>query len=198
MAMSWEQNETSYETALDAAIVRSTDAVIPSTLTIEAFDLLTLRIDWGVDGSSPPTLAETVIESTSAPGAIAVEPAPKSQREFYRLSEEWRQATGQLSNPQAIILHRAYQRIIGLGPTVLPLIFGELLERGGLWFWALEAITGDNPVPPGSETMREVREAWLAYAALKGYTQSHAGDQTGSSQSPKLGMPQDEQFGSGL
>ena len=41
----------------------------------------------------------------------------------------------------------SYQRIIGLGPKVVPLILVELQKETDHWFWALEAITGENPVP---------------------------------------------------
>ena len=41
-------------------------------------------------------------------------------------------------------LHR--DEIIGMGPAVVPLILSELEKEPDRWFWALEAITDENPV----------------------------------------------------
>ena len=90
------------------------------------------------------------------------------RQEFQELAARWRLATEQSSDPYEKIAHPAHLRIIGLGPDVLPLVFVELAERGGLWFWALEALTGDDPVPEQA-TMKEVREAWLTYGRQHGY-----------------------------
>lgn len=90
------------------------------------------------------------------------------RQEFQELASRWRLATEQSSDPLEKIAHPAHLRIIGLGPEVLPLVFLELAERGGLWFWALEALTGDDPVPD-TASMKEVREAWLSYGRQHGY-----------------------------
>ncbi len=37
-----------------------------------------------------------------------------------------------------------YQRIIGIGWPVVPLILDELQREPDQWFWALEAITDEN------------------------------------------------------
>jgi len=36
------------------------------------------------------------------------------------------------------------------------------------WFWALNAITGTDPVPAGS-TFQEAAEAWLKWGRERGY-----------------------------
>lgn len=67
-------------------------------------------------------------------------------------------------------MHRAYQRIIGMGQEALPYILEDLRTRGGQWFWALNAITGMSPVPPdASGNARRVREAWLQWGKDRGY-----------------------------
>ena len=40
-----------------------------------------------------------------------------------------------------------YQQIIGLGSCAVPLILAELRRETDHWSWALEAITGESPVP---------------------------------------------------
>lgn len=43
-------------------------------------------------------------------------------------------------------MHPAYQQIIGMGEKALPLILRDLRDRPtGHWFWALNAITGEEP-----------------------------------------------------
>jgi hypothetical protein len=66
-------------------------------------------------------------------------------------------------------MHPAYQRIIGLGTAAVPLILAELEKDLDQWFWALKAITGEDPVPPESRgKMREMADAWLNWGRKKG------------------------------
>jgi hypothetical protein len=56
-----------------------------------------------------------------------------------------------------------------MGPLVLPLIFEDLERTGGFWFTALEAITGEDPVPSGSRGKIKVAvEAWLDWGRKHG------------------------------
>jgi len=71
-----------------------------------------------------------------------------SKTRFQRLAAEWREQAGPLSSSTDRAMLPAYQAIIGMGETALPFILDEMRQRGGLWFWALRAITGENPVPP--------------------------------------------------
>ncbi len=64
----------------------------------------------------------------------------------------------------------SYQRIIGLGPNAIPLILRELHDEPDHWFWALAALTGENPT--GQEAAGNVdgmREAWLQWGRQRGY-----------------------------
>lgn len=84
--------------------------------------------------------------------------------EFERLAGQWIHDTAALSSVTEIALHPSYQRIIGLGPGVISLILGELSRRPNHWFWALKALTGEDPVPPASRgRIREMTAAWLAW-----------------------------------
>ena len=42
---------------------------------------------------------------------------------------------------------RPYQQIVGMGMIAVPLILEELHREPDQWFWALECITEENPVP---------------------------------------------------
>lgn len=88
-------------------------------------------------------------------------------RRFAELAEVWQRETALESFVSRKAMHPAYQRIIGLGPAVVPLILRELAERSGHWFWALNALTGVDPAS-GAATVPEAREAWLRWARERG------------------------------
>ena len=88
---------------------------------------------------------------------------PELSREFQDCAKRWRQETRILSSIQAKIFNSHYQRIIGMGRAALPLIFADLKEIGGHWYWALECICGENPAS-GAETLPEAKRLWLEYA----------------------------------
>ncbi len=89
---------------------------------------------------------------------------------FHRLASQWRDETELLSSTTARAMHPAYQQIIGLGPEALPLIFKELPQTPGHWFWALRSITGEDPVPSADAgNVRRMAEAWLDWGRAHGY-----------------------------
>ncbi len=92
-------------------------------------------------------------------------------RERFRgFADEWKHASRYLSNTAQMAMLRPYQRIIGLGPAALPLILEELQREPDQWFWALEAITGENPVPPeAGGRVRLMAEAWIEWGKKQGY-----------------------------
>jgi hypothetical protein len=70
-----------------------------------------------------------------------------SAEEFRRLAAQWKEDTEFQSSITRIAMHPAYQRIIGMGPAALPMILRDLEATQAPWFWALQAITGADPVP---------------------------------------------------
>lgn len=96
-------------------------------------------------------------------------PAPKSVEETFReLADLWKRDTRFQSSPQRVIMHPAYQRIIGLGRPAIPLILEELEEAPRLWYWALSAITGEDPAE-GEESIAGAAEAWLTWGRAQGH-----------------------------
>src|SRR5262245_41256831 len=92
---------------------------------------------------------------------------------FRRLTALWKRDTLNVSSTTRMVMHPAYQRIIGMGPIAVPLIFRELQERPDWWFWALAAITGVDPVPSSSRgSLDEMSAAWLAWGRRCGYLAS--------------------------
>lgn len=89
---------------------------------------------------------------------------------FHQLAEQWNAETAHLSSATQMAMHPAYQRIIGMGPAVLPFIFRELEKKPDHWYWALRAITGEDPVPPEyAGKIAKMAEVWLSYAREHGY-----------------------------
>jgi hypothetical protein len=86
----------------------------------------------------------------------------EQKRRFNLLARKWKKETVNLSSTQEIILHPAYQSIIGMGPAVVPFILRELRRSPDFWFWALRCVTGENPV---TQNMRgdvaAMTKAWL-------------------------------------
>ncbi|MEG4986615.1 hypothetical protein QUB08_12695 [Microcoleus sp. BR0-C5] len=67
---------------------------------------------------------------------------------FYQLAEQWKTETRGISSTEQMSVHPAYQQIIGMGPNVIPLLLRELENNSGRWFWALKAISREEPVTP--------------------------------------------------
>jgi hypothetical protein len=89
---------------------------------------------------------------------------------FQRLAEEWKDQSRYLSNSAQMALLRPYQRIIGMGLPVVPLILEELQREPDQWFWALEAITEENPVPAeAAGIVKLMAQAWVDWGREKGY-----------------------------
>jgi hypothetical protein len=83
---------------------------------------------------------------------------------FQRLAAEWKEQSRYLSNTAQMAMLKPYQRIIGMGPPAVPLILEELQRHPDQWFWALEAITEVNPVPPeAAGRVREMAQSWIEW-----------------------------------
>lgn len=84
---------------------------------------------------------------------------------FNRLAAAWRKDVRFLSDTNEICTHPAYQEIIGMGVLALPFIFAELGREPADWFWALKAITGEDPVLDDHRgDLHLMTKAWLDWA----------------------------------
>ena len=93
-------------------------------------------------------------------------PEELAQR-FRALVSDWKAQSRPLSNTIQMSLLRPYQQIIGLGRGVVPLILEEMTRQPGQWFWALEVITGDDPVPVTVRgNVRAMTDAWIEWGRL--------------------------------
>jgi hypothetical protein len=93
-----------------------------------------------------------------------------TKTEFNSLANTWKAQTDHLSNVTMKCMHPAYQRIIGMGKTVVPLILNDLKATQADWFWALSAITGQNPISEqDAGYVDRMTEAWLRWGKSLGY-----------------------------
>lgn len=83
---------------------------------------------------------------------------------FRHLAAWWKRDTEFQSSPSRIALHPGYQRIIGMGREALPLILRDLEATHAPWFWALQAISGDDPVRMGDHGyIDRMTRAWMRW-----------------------------------
>jgi len=122
------------------------------------------------------SLAEFVkeIEASACAEAVPVSDQTARRRDrtddvavrFGRLAQQWRAETSLASSVLEICTHPAYQRIIGMGRAAIALILRELQAAPDHWFWALKAITGEDPVPREHRgNVRAMTDAWLTWGA---------------------------------
>ncbi len=111
-------------------------------------------------------LKNRLIEMLSAQSNRATDIEPT----FQRLAREWREETAHFSSMTKLVMHPKYQSIIGLGPAVLPILFRELQKNPDHWFWALHAITEEDPTRPEDlGDVQKMTESWLKWAEKNGY-----------------------------
>lgn len=88
---------------------------------------------------------------------------------FEQLKNDWKVQSQYLSNTAQMAMLWPYQQIIGMGSLAVPLILAELRRETDHWFWALEAITGENPVPlENGGSVTAAADAWLQWGRQKG------------------------------
>jgi hypothetical protein len=90
---------------------------------------------------------------------------------FTALAAQWRRETKFFSSLDDKILHSAYQSIIAMGVSGVPLVLEELEARRGHWFWALHFMTAGvdvDPVPEGAN-VDAARDAWLKWGRKQGF-----------------------------
>jgi|RifCSP16_1_1023843.scaffolds.fasta_scaffold15785_4 hypothetical protein len=89
---------------------------------------------------------------------------------FLTLKLRWEAETGFLSSITDIVMHPAYQQIIGMGPAAVPLILSEMKKLRGHWFWALKSITGEDPIMPEHRgNLKKMTDDWLRWGKEQGY-----------------------------
>lgn len=64
---------------------------------------------------------------------------------------------------------RPYQAIIGMGFPAVRLMLEDLQKQPAHWFWALELITDENPVPEDARgNIAKMAAAWIDWGKRAG------------------------------
>ena len=91
--------------------------------------------------------------------------------EFNYLADKWQGETMFTSSLSEQVSHPAYLRIIGLGRAAVPHILARMADSPDMWFSALTAITGEDPVVEADwGNMERMVAAWLHWARSNGYS----------------------------
>lgn len=123
---------------------------------------------WGIQVIGSQFYIIWRIAGTLDTGAVSI--VDKAESQFHSLADQWRRETGMLSSINKMVMHPAYQRIIGMGAGAIVPILRELQRRPDHWFWALSAITGENPVPQECVgNLRQMADAWTDWGRKRGY-----------------------------
>ncbi len=102
--------------------------------------------------------------------SVVIKESPTLEKKFNELAKQWRAETKLFSSVEMIAMRPAYQQIIGMGTEALPYILSELSREPDHWFWALSAITGENPVSPDDAgNLTRMTEAWLKLGRKRGW-----------------------------
>ena len=117
------------------------------------------RVTWRYYWRRPLVAQAFEARSTSASDDLV--------EEFESLADRWETETAFESVVVRKAMNPAYQRIIGMGPRVIPLILRRLEQEPRQWFWALTALSGEDPAA-GSDTVDDAAHAWLAWGKARG------------------------------
>jgi hypothetical protein len=108
------------------------------------------------------------------PEVQTAKPLPRASEEilpeFLELAERWAKATAFESSISRISMHPDYQKIIALGPNVIPLILRQLKQQPGHWFWALDMLTqGKAVLRKEPKNPSEAARLWLEWGEREGH-----------------------------
>jgi hypothetical protein len=93
------------------------------------------------------------------------------EERFQTLVKKWKKEVAFEPSLTDALMNHNYLKIIGLGPSALPLIFRELEREPDLWFLALESITHEDPAvsEENSGDFRKIAELWIQWGREHGF-----------------------------
>jgi len=90
------------------------------------------------------------------------------EQRFRELADKWEQETASLSSVTKRVMHPSYQAIVGMGQQVVPLLLKDLQTTRRDWFWALTAITQENPIDRADAgRVDKMISAWVGWGKKK-------------------------------
>ncbi len=92
------------------------------------------------------------------------------ESQFQHFAAQWQAESELMSSMTDMVMLPSYQRIIGMGREAVPLLLRQLELKPDYWFWALQAITGQDPVNPADRgDLEKMSAAWLVWGRREGY-----------------------------
>jgi len=92
-------------------------------------------------------------------------------RRFQNLADEWESETRHIASSKKIALHPLVREIVGMGPSVIPLILRRMRQHPWFWFHALMELTRatEDPVTASMRgDMQRMTEAWIKWGEDRG------------------------------
>jgi hypothetical protein len=91
------------------------------------------------------------------------------EQRFASEADKWERETSHLSSTPKMVLHSSYQRILAMGPDVVPYLLLDLQRTHRSWFWALNHLTGVDPVRIEDKgDLDKMVAAWVAWGKREG------------------------------
>lgn len=101
------------------------------------------------------------------------DPSIQEWLKFKALVAQWRAERGATSSITAMAMCDPYQKIIGMGREAVPLIIAQMrseVPEPDQWFWALQVITGVDPVAEEDRgDFVKMSQSWISWAENEGY-----------------------------
>jgi hypothetical protein len=92
----------------------------------------------------------------------------QNEATFERLRQQWHEERGATSSITEMAMCPSYQRIIAMGPAIVPTILRQMEQEGDepdMWFWALQVLTDADPVSDDDRgDIVKMAQAWLGWA----------------------------------
>jgi hypothetical protein len=111
------------------------------------------------------------LQKSNDPSSIrALKDKNELQEIFAKLSKEWIIETATLPLINEKFMHSSYQKIIGIGPEIVPILLKEISVNPEYWFWALEAITHESPIKIEQRgRVKDMVNSWIQWGKEKSY-----------------------------
>lgn len=153
---------TTYQTALKVTTGPrySAPSHESTTKTALVFDIKAAR-DTRANITGPVIVNEPV---SSSDHAIDL------KNRFRQLADQWSGDTINMSSLTEMVSHPAYLRIIGLGAPATRLLLQELETNPDYWFFALSAVTNQDPATDDDRgDFERTRRKWLQWGKVRHY-----------------------------
>lgn len=128
--------------------------------------------DWQPRPNTDVLVRLALIDELVAKALANAKPAAAAlplQQRFQELAERWQDEAGSLSSVTKRVMHPSYQAIVGMGRDVVPILLHDLQHHRRDWFWALSAITQENPIDPADAgKVDKMISAWVNWGKKKG------------------------------